>query len=130
MWNRGDQLIEPDHEKMTALCRQVYRNMMSLARKNGSTPHLLYLSEWSGSTLPMDSIFLAGFDDSIVMNAKRYHEQFLHDNPGLSRKWAFVHWRKENGDTIRVDGHPNPLSHRLITRSILDGLGDLKAEVR
>jgi hypothetical protein len=48
----------------------------------------------------------------------------------LSRKWAFVHWRKENGDTIRVDGHPNPLSHRLITRSILDGLGDLKAEVR
>jgi hypothetical protein len=130
MWKRDGQMVPQHEQSMTALCLQVYNDMMTLARNNGAIPHLLYLSEWSRPPLPMDSAFLSRYNDATVMNAKRYHDQYLNEHPELSRKWAFVHWRQENGDTIRVDGHPNAISHRLITRSILDGLGYLKAEIR
>ncbi len=130
MWKQGDALVSQDEKTTTLLCRQVYQEMMSLAVAHKAVPHLLYLAEWSGKPMPMDSVFLSGFPDSIVMNAVNDHEKFLRENTGLSRKWAFVHWRMQDGDSIKVDGHPNVLSHRLITRSILDGLGYRHIEVR
>ena len=127
---RSGELITPHPDTMIDLCRQVYSDMFSLARNHGSVPHILYLAEWSGKPMPMDSVFLSGFDDRTLIHAVKYHEQYLREHPEMSRKWAFVHWRLQQGDTLRVDGHPNALSHRLITRSILDGLGLQPVPVR
>ena len=129
-WRKEGKEISQKEEEVEALCQQIYQEMITLARQNGSVPHILYLTEWSRKPMSMDSLFLSRQEKGLVIDAFRYHEQYLREHPGLSRKWAFVHSRLQDGDTIRVDGHPNALSHRIITRAILDGLGYSDVGVR
>lgn len=122
MISSASQPVSTDDPTMEGLSDQVFHEFNELSRRHGATPYILYLKEWSGGNVLRDRSVLARFDSSQVIDAVRYHEDYLKRNPSMSRKWSFVHRDIRGGDTIRIDGHPNNLSHRLIARSILDKL--------
>jgi hypothetical protein len=57
-----------------------------------------------------------------VASAPATHRGYLDSHPGSALHRDFIHWRLVDGDSVRIDIHPNPLSHRLIAAAVIDAL--------
>jgi hypothetical protein len=57
-------------------------------------------------------------------------DSLLDENLSKSKSKIFImeyaHWRMNNSDSILVDGHPNPLAHQLISKSIIPLIRETK----
>jgi len=119
--------VSNDTRNQIELSRQIYAELLDLARANGTTPMILLLPSLTSYSRETDSTVLSNFDRNIVANALDEHEQYMKLHPGTSLGRDFVHWRIINGDSVRVDIHPNNLSHRIIAQSVIRVLQRLDA---
>lgn len=111
--------VSNDTRNQIELSRQIYAELLDLARANGTTPMILLLPSLTSYSRETDSTVLSSFDRNIVADALDEHEQYMKLHPGTSLGRDFVHWRIINGDSVRVDIHPNNLSHRIIAQSVI-----------
>lgn len=111
-----------DTRHQTRLSRQIYPELLELARANGTTPLIVYIPSFVADSRAPDSTVLSTFDRRIIAPAPDAHRAYLESHPGCRSPRDFIHWRVVNGDSIRVDIHPNPLSHRLIAAALIGTL--------
>lgn len=111
-----------DLRHQTRLAIQVYTELVELASAQGSTPVILHLPSFVSNSRSMDSAVLRPFDRHLVASAPATHRAYLDSHPGSALHRDFIHWRLVDGDSVRIDIHPNPLSHRLIAAAVIDAL--------
>jgi hypothetical protein len=111
-----------DIRHQTRLSLQVYAELIALARAEGATPVILHLPSFVSHSRTMDSAVLQPFDRQLVASAPETHRTYLESHPGSALHRDFIHWRLIDGDSVRIDIHPNPLSHRLIAAAVIDAL--------
>lgn len=109
-------------EQMEDLSMQVYKELMAYARENHAEPFILSIQNQHREIDDFYPKFMTPADSLIFIDGMKYHRKYLDSNTSASIKWDFIHWRNVNGDSVRMDLHPNHFSHWMISRAIVDKL--------
>jgi hypothetical protein len=112
--------IREDDKRLDLLAEQAYKELMSFSSEQGAKPYILYLSSQQKEIFGNYPEFLSSIDTSSVIDGMKYHKMHIKSDPGASVKWDFIHWRTDHGDTVKLDGHPNSYSHRLMARAVVE----------
>ncbi len=116
VWLGGPPAPSEDRRKVERL---VYREIIKKIKREGSIPVVVCMGDRKYSQTARQVI---GDPAAIIVNADEVLWAKLDTkNPdGYSRRYQ--HWRKQNPgdkDSVLIDGHPNPLAHRIIANEIL-----------
>jgi hypothetical protein len=122
--------VRSTEKQMEDLTIQAYKELIAFSRTNHSEPIILSLQTQHKEMEDFYPSFLTSTDTSMFIDGMKYHRKYLDSNPSASLKWDFIHWRYVNGDSVRLDLHPNHFSHTLISKAIVEKLMPLLTTVK
>jgi hypothetical protein len=100
------------------LSDEIYNELINLSKEYNSQSIILNLGDYYNNK-EFDIIKLKSFNDAWITDAVKEHNLYLKNNK-TNCQYIFNHYRINNyGDTIFVDGHPNNLSHQIISNAII-----------
>lgn len=116
--NRAESPTD-DPKNELELSKQIYAELIQISLKNNAQPIILILGNEKKSN-ELDRSFIKSLNGAYLADAVKEQYDFLNQHSLLDASKAFCHWRINNeGDSILVDNHPNNLSHRIISKTII-----------
>jgi hypothetical protein len=93
-----------------------YSKICKIAKENQSKVIILTLYTKDGSSqlkkvLSKQEVLYANADSLLAENLKVSQSKVFNK--------VYAHWRMRGSDSVIVDGHPNPLAHQIISKSII-----------
>jgi hypothetical protein len=106
-----------DKEELTIYA---YTQMLNEAVDNGAIPIVLHLQS-DNKNVELSENLVKFFSNYNYIDTELKHKEYLMKHTNYDRKSVFTHWGKDiNGDSIKVDLHPNNISHRLISKTLIE----------